>query len=176
MQTQYRLQLQEENTTMAITVKISFLKWQDWRVHLEQMHQHRDGIQTSLTETKVHLDKLHDEISHTLEKIASREKYLNNQLEHLLGDFRLAQDQLAETKEKYRQASGGVTERSRLLAEVGWGDGLAFLEHVATIVATPVGSLLNMLQPSLQCLVGRQVHTACVQILHVPTLTSFVFS
>lgn len=82
------------------------------------MHQHRDGIQTSLTETKVHLDKLHDEIGHTLEKISSREKYLNNQLEHLLHDFRMAQDQFAETKEKYRQASGGVTERSRILAEV----------------------------------------------------------
>ena len=82
------------------------------------MHQHRDGIESSLTETRGHLDKLHTEISHTLEKIASREKYLNNQLEHLLGDFRLAQDQLAETKEKYRQASGGVTERSRSLAEV----------------------------------------------------------
>ncbi|XP_013856795.1 intraflagellar transport protein 57 homolog, partial [Austrofundulus limnaeus] len=25
----------------------------DWRVHLDQMHQHRDGIKTSLTETKV---------------------------------------------------------------------------------------------------------------------------
>ncbi len=28
------------------------------------------------------------------------------------------QDQLAETKEKYRQASGGVQERTRILAEV----------------------------------------------------------
>ena len=28
------------------------------------------------------------------------------------------QDQLAETKERYRQASGGVTERTRTLTEV----------------------------------------------------------
>ena len=28
------------------------------------------------------------------------------------------QDQLAETKERYRQGSGGVTERTRTLAEV----------------------------------------------------------
>ena len=82
------------------------------------MHQHKDGIETSLTETKLYLDKLHEEITRTLEKIASREKYINHQLEHHLVEFRGAQDNLAETKERYRQASGGVTERSRLLAEV----------------------------------------------------------
>lgn len=111
----WRLEVERVTPQLKVTIRTDN---KDWRVHLEQMHQHRDGIETSLTETKVHLDKLHDEISHTLEKIASREKYLNNQLEHLLQDFRLAQDQLAETKEKYRQASGGVTERSRMLAEV----------------------------------------------------------
>jgi estrogen-related receptor beta like 1 len=63
------------------------------------MHQHREGIETSLTETRVHLDKLHDEISHTLEKIGSREKYLNNQLEHLLTDFRyVSNSKNVETK------------------------------------------------------------------------------
>ena len=82
------------------------------------MHQHHTGIESSLTESRVHLDKLQNEVSRTLEKIASREKYINSQLEGLLGAFRQAQDALAETKEKYRQASGGVTQRSRMLAEV----------------------------------------------------------
>lgn len=82
------------------------------------MHQHKDGIETSLIDTKTHLDKLQNEITRTLEKINSREKYINNQLEHLLGEFRATQEQLSESKERYRQASGGVTERSRLLGEV----------------------------------------------------------
>ena len=30
----------------------------DWRSHLEQMHQHRDGIEESLQSTKTELDKL----------------------------------------------------------------------------------------------------------------------
>lgn len=85
---------------------------------MEQMHSHQEGIETSLKQTKSQLDKLYDEISRTLEKISSREKYLNNQLEHHLVEFRSMQDQLAETKERYRQASGGVTERTRKLAEV----------------------------------------------------------
>ena len=82
------------------------------------MHHHKEGIETSLSESKTYLDKLHEEIMRTLEKIASREKYINNQLEHHLNEFRTMQDQLAETKERYRQASGGVTDRSRTLAEV----------------------------------------------------------
>ena len=48
------------------------------------MHQHQDGLESSLKETKSQLDKLHDEITRTLEKIGSREKYINNQLEHHL--------------------------------------------------------------------------------------------
>ena len=44
------------------------------------MHTHKSGIDATLSDTKVYLDKLHQEISKTLEKIASREKYINNQV------------------------------------------------------------------------------------------------
>ncbi|CAH3198825.1 unnamed protein product, partial [Porites evermanni] len=90
----------------------------DWRTHYEQMQQHSEGIKSSLTETKGHLDKLHHEISRTLEKIGSREKYIDNQLEHLLQEFRSLQDTLAETKERYKQGSGGVTELTKTLAQI----------------------------------------------------------
>ncbi|KAF1511700.1 hypothetical protein FQV19_0008978, partial [Eudyptula minor] len=40
---------------------------------------------------KGYIDKLHNEISRTLEKINSREKYINNQLEHLVQEYRSAQ-------------------------------------------------------------------------------------
>lgn len=90
----------------------------DWRIHVDQMHQHRDGIQSSLKEAKTHLDKLQEDIGKTLEKVSSREKYINNQLEHLIQDYRNAQAKLSEAKERYQQASGGVTERTRVLAEI----------------------------------------------------------
>ncbi|XP_059139479.1 intraflagellar transport protein 57 homolog [Physella acuta] len=111
----WKLEVERVMPQLKVTIRTDN---KDWRVHLEQMHQHHDGIKSSLNESKVHLDKLQEEISKTLEKISSREKYINSQLEHLLVDFRQAQDALAETKEKYRQASGGVTERSRTLAEI----------------------------------------------------------
>ncbi|KAL3884532.1 hypothetical protein ACJMK2_024666, partial [Sinanodonta woodiana] len=111
----WRLEVERVLPQLKVTIRTDN---KDWRVHVEQMHSHKDGIETSLIETKTYLDKLHEEITRTLEKISSREKYINNQLEHLLGEFRGTQDNLAETKERYRQASGGVTERSRQLADV----------------------------------------------------------
>lgn len=82
------------------------------------MHQHQEGINTSLQDAKGCLFKLREDISKTLEKVSSREKYLNTQLEHLISEYRQAQAQLNKVKELYQQASGGVTERTRILAEI----------------------------------------------------------
>ncbi|KAM6954684.1 intraflagellar transport protein 57 homolog [Aplochiton taeniatus] len=90
----------------------------DWRIHVDQMHQHRDGIKSSLKETQGYLDKLQEEIGKTLEKVGSREKYINHQLEQLIQEYRGAQSKLSEAKERYQQGSGGVTERTRVLAEI----------------------------------------------------------
>ncbi|XP_072298000.1 intraflagellar transport protein 57 homolog isoform X2 [Eucyclogobius newberryi] len=90
----------------------------DWRIHVDQMHQHREGINSSLGDAKSHLDKLQEDISKTLEKVSSREKYINNQLEGLIQQYRSAQAKHREVKERYQQASGGVTERTRVLAEI----------------------------------------------------------
>lgn len=47
------------------------------------MHVHSEGITAALSETKGYLDKLHQEITKTLEKICSREKYINTQVLYL---------------------------------------------------------------------------------------------
>ena len=90
----------------------------DWRSHLEQMHAHRDGIDEALTTTKANLDRLQAEIEKTLEKISSREKYINTQLEQPLTVYKQISHLLAQTKEQYKQVSGGVVERSRILAHI----------------------------------------------------------
>lgn len=45
---------------------------------------------------QVYLDKLLEEISKTQEKVSSREKYINTQLEHLISDYRNAQSKFSE--------------------------------------------------------------------------------
>jgi len=90
----------------------------DWRGHIDEMHSHQKSIEDALKETSSQLTRLHEDIHRTLEKVTSRENYLNNHLDQPLINFRTTQDHLAEVKEQYRQASGGVTERTRALTEV----------------------------------------------------------
>nr|XP_061835141.1 intraflagellar transport protein 57 homolog isoform X3 [Nerophis lumbriciformis] len=90
----------------------------DWRIHVDQMHQHQDGIQSSLQEAKSYLDKVQVDISKTLEKVSSREKYINKQLEDVISEYRGAQAKLSEVRERYQLASGGVAQRTRVLAEM----------------------------------------------------------
>ncbi|KFV51372.1 Intraflagellar transport protein 57, partial [Gavia stellata] len=112
---EWNLEVERVLPQLKVTVRTDN---KDWRIHLDQMHQHKDGIESSLKETRGYLDKLHNEISRTLEKINSREKYINNQLEHLVQEYRSAQALLSEAKEKYQEGSGGVTERIRVLSEI----------------------------------------------------------
>ncbi|XP_030631631.1 intraflagellar transport protein 57 homolog [Chanos chanos] len=112
---EWNLEVERVLPQLKVTVRMDN---KDWRIHVDQMHQHQEGIQTSLKETKGYLDKLQEEISKTLEKVNSREKYINTQLEHLITDYRSAQSKLSEAKELYQQGSGGVTERTRILAEI----------------------------------------------------------
>eukprot|EP00035_Acanthoeca_spectabilis_P023165 m.448062 g.448062 ORF g.448062 m.448062 type:complete len:438 (+) comp19606_c0_seq1:39-1352(+) len=88
----------------------------DWRGHIAEMTKLQTGIKGSLSETQVYLDKLHKEITSTLEKIDSREKYVNKQLDNIVTDYRMQQGTLAATVERYKQSSGTVTERTQKLA------------------------------------------------------------
>lgn len=63
----------------------------DWRTRLEQMKLHRNEMQETLVPAKTQLDKLERDITTALNKIQSREKFLNNQLEPLLNIHRSIQ-------------------------------------------------------------------------------------
>ncbi|XP_035223594.1 intraflagellar transport protein 57 homolog isoform X2 [Stegodyphus dumicola] len=112
---EWKLEVERVMPLLKITVRNDS---RDWRSHLDQIHQHRKNIEETLTTTRQQLDKLHLEISRSLEKIGSREKYLNSQLEQLILEYRTAQDQLAQVREQYKSVSGGVTERSRALSQI----------------------------------------------------------
>ena len=87
-------------------------------MHLDQMTQHRSEIEAQLTDTKAQLARLHDEITKALEKIASREKYVNAQLSDPLADYRKLRNNATEARSRYDAASTGVTSLSKQLAAV----------------------------------------------------------
>lgn len=88
----------------------------DWRGHLEQMKNYKNSIDSSVTAAKAQMEKLHKDIVHTLDKIQSRERYLNKELEPILNEYRALQDQLFRVKDTYSSISGGVAERNRQLS------------------------------------------------------------
>ncbi|GLV33098.1 Intraflagellar transport 57 [Carabus blaptoides fortunei] len=114
-QESWRLELEKVLPQLKVTIKSDS---RDWRSHLEQMRTHRKGIEDVLAHTRGQLDKLHGDISSTLEKIDSREKHLNRDLEPVLDKYRVLQDELSKLQDNYKNISGGVTERTRELAKL----------------------------------------------------------
>ncbi|XP_036706957.1 intraflagellar transport protein 57 homolog isoform X2 [Balaenoptera musculus] len=131
--------VEEETDNEENFIDLSVLKAQTYRLDMNESAKQEDILESTTdaaewslevervlpqlkvtirTDNKGFLDKLHNEISRTLEKIGSREKYINNQLQHLIQEYRAAQAQLSEARERYQQGNGGVTERTRLLSEV----------------------------------------------------------
>ncbi|XP_076239630.1 intraflagellar transport 57 [Calliopsis andreniformis] len=108
---EWQLELERVLPQLKVTVKTDS---RDWRSHIEQMKQLCGNITTNLTGTKSQLDKLHIDIANTLDKIKTRESYLNRQLEPILKEYQGLQDELSKVKEQYRDVSGGVTERTRV--------------------------------------------------------------
>jgi len=100
------------------SLKVHLRSDKDWRTHLDQMLENRKNMSTSLTASKTHLDQMHHEITRTLEKITSREKYINSQMEGPIAEYRRLKDRLAEIEEKYRSAGSTVTDQSRTLAQI----------------------------------------------------------
>lgn len=56
----------------------------DWRSHLETIAAHHKIIVEHMTETKTNLDKMNSEIGSTLEKVDTRERFINEKFQHLV--------------------------------------------------------------------------------------------
>lgn len=71
-----------------------------------------------MSETHSQLSKLHLDIEQTLEKISSREKYINAQFEPQIDKFKKLQDQSSEAKQKFSVASTNINELTNELGRV----------------------------------------------------------
>ncbi|CAL8090010.1 unnamed protein product [Calicophoron daubneyi] len=111
----WQLEVERVLPQLRITIRSDA---KDWRAHLEEMRRYQQDIDKNYADAKGQLTRLHDDLTRALDKINSREKYVNSQLEPLLNEYKSIQDSLTEVTMKYRDASGGITERSRTLAEI----------------------------------------------------------
>ncbi|KAJ3305633.1 Intraflagellar transport protein 57 [Kappamyces sp. JEL0829] len=109
--------LEVERVTPLLKVKLPNDN-KDWRLHLQQMSHHQQKIQGIMVTTQDQLGKLHSDIEQILEKISSREKYINAQFEAKINQFKRLQDSSSDSKQKYTVATSNVTELTNELTRI----------------------------------------------------------
>ncbi len=113
--TEWKLEVERILPQLKVTFKSEN---KDWRARQEQRLTYKSQIATSLKDAEQMLTRFHTDIAKSLEKIATREQYINSQLNDYVSNFHHQQDLLAQAKQHYRHCSTGITEKSQQLAHI----------------------------------------------------------
>jgi len=74
----------------------------EWRTHLSQTRAYKQVIESQFPAAKAQLDKLSRELSGALERIRSKENFINTQFDHRALDYRQQQEELGQVQTQYR--------------------------------------------------------------------------
>ncbi|XP_023942714.1 intraflagellar transport protein 57 homolog [Bicyclus anynana] len=109
--------LELERVAPALRLKIA-ADGRDWRARHAQIRTYRDELFDRFKTTGTQLNKLHNNISSVMDKIAARENILNEQFEPLVREYGTLLDELNKVTNEYKEVSVGVTERQEMLNEL----------------------------------------------------------
>ncbi|KAH8369057.1 hypothetical protein KR200_010829 [Drosophila serrata] len=90
----------------------------DWRTHITQMEAFRSNIAEASETTQAQLKKLHSEFTFSLEKVESREKHLNNELQPLIQQFKELSIELSTIQYAQNQIQADTEKQTAQLSEV----------------------------------------------------------
>ncbi|XP_017038379.1 intraflagellar transport protein 57 homolog [Drosophila kikkawai] len=90
----------------------------DWRTHITQMDAFRSNIAEASETTQAQLKKLHSEFTFSLEKVESREKHLNNELQPLIQQFKELSIELSTIQYAQNQLQEDTEKQTAQLSEV----------------------------------------------------------
>ncbi|XP_055691542.1 intraflagellar transport protein 57 homolog isoform X2 [Lutzomyia longipalpis] len=111
----WRLELERVMPQLKIVVKSDP---RDWRAHLEQMKTYRSTIDQASMDTDAQLKKLQAGIGHVMEKIESREKHLNAELQPLIGQYRSHSVELKHLTAAIEEVDAEKATKERELAGI----------------------------------------------------------
>merc|ERR1719375_1684508 len=80
----------------------------EWRTHLQQTRAYRQVIENQFPAAKAQLEKLSRELSGALERIRSKENFINTQFDHRALDYRQQQEELAQVQQQYTELNDVV--------------------------------------------------------------------
>lgn len=107
--TAWRMELERVAPRLRITVGADA---KDWRSHLELAHEHRQEIERAWPEASGSLEKLGRELGMSIDKLLTRERFLNEQFEGLMQSYKGVRSQLISLQETYNKKSERVSERN----------------------------------------------------------------
>lgn len=113
--TEWKLEVERILPQLKVTFKS---EGKDWRTRQEQRMNYKSQIASSLKDAESMLIRFHGDIDKSLEKIGTRETYINSQLTETLHRFYGQQDVLAEVKAQHRHRSTGINDKSQELTRI----------------------------------------------------------
>lgn len=75
----------------------------EWRTHLQQTHAYKQVIETQFPSAKAQLEKLSGTLTNALERIRSKEAFINTQFDHRALDYRTQQEELVQVQAQYTE-------------------------------------------------------------------------
>jgi len=112
---EWKVELERVGPKLKITLAADT---KDWRSHLEQAHNHKKEIEQLLPDSKSHLDRVRDDVTGELEKISTRERFLNGQFDAIIMEYRLVREKYAEIQERHGKSSEAISELTNELGRV----------------------------------------------------------
>merc|ERR1719456_808085 len=75
----------------------------EWRTHLSQTRQYKQVIENQFPAAKAQLEKMSKELSGALDRIRSKEAFINSQFDHRALDYRQQQEELQTVQTQYTE-------------------------------------------------------------------------
>jgi estrogen-related receptor beta like 1 len=80
----------------------------EWRTHLQQTRSYKQVIETQFPAAKAQLEKLQSQVSQALDRIKSKEAFINEKFDHRALDYRQQQEEFTQVKTNYTELSNVV--------------------------------------------------------------------
>lgn len=90
----------------------------NWRIRFEELKKRNNLIKTEFNQCNDGLGKLELDVQKSLDRLESRERYVQQQMDALCNELLAYRSELNRSMENYQQINGGVISKSRRLAEL----------------------------------------------------------
>lgn len=111
-------QLEVERVAHKLKISKVAADGKEWRSHLEQTKKYADSVKKALPDVRVKLERLSDDISGAIEKIAKKEGLLSKSFQGMTGDYRAHTDDLRNIQTAFQTTSKTVQDMENELMEV----------------------------------------------------------